>query len=170
MKVFFRNLGIGVFLAAGTVLINHALGFNTSRHDIGEISRNAVIVVLWCAIFVTIVQMRALAGDEHNFLSAFRNGFLYSVFFSGAYALFMAFYQHFIHPQFYATYRAYFAGKPAVAKLAPEVLAATMRQFDMNYKGDFPTYILLFLATGMGGVILSAIAAALYRKPRKASP
>lgn len=168
MRVFFRNLGMGVLLAIGAFFVNHWLGFNTTRHDIGEISRNAVTVILWCAIFVTIAQMRATAGAEHNFISAFRNGFLYSVFFSGIYALFMALYQHVINPQFYVTYRTYFESKPAVAKLAPEVLAATMRQFDMNYKGDFPTYMLLFLATGMGGVILSAIAAAIYRNPKKA--
>lgn len=168
MRVFFRNLALGVLIAIGSVFVNHALGFNTTRHDIGEISRNAVIVILWCFIFVTIVQMRAISGEEHDFLSAFRNGVLYSVFFSGAYALFMVLYQHVINPQFYATYRAYFESKPAVSKLAPEVMAATLRQFDMNYRGDFPTYMLLFLATGMGGVILSAIAAAIYRKPRKA--
>jgi len=167
MKIMFRNLGIALVLAIISVFVNHALGYNTVRHDIGDIARNAVTVLFWCSIFLTIVQMRARAGQEHNFLTAFRNGFLYSVFFSGGFALFIAFYQHVVNPQFYPTYRAYFEKKLIEAKIAPEMLAAKMRQFDMSFNGEFPAYMLLFLFMGMGGVILSAIAAAIYRNPKK---
>ncbi len=166
MRVMFRNLGIALILTIISVFVNHALGYNTVRHDIGDITRNAVTILFWCSIFLTIVQMRARAGEEHNFLIAFRNGFLYSVFYSGAFALFIAVYQHVINPQFYPTYRVYFEKKLVEAKIAPELLAAKMRQFDMSFNGDFPTYMLLFLFMGMGGVILSAIAAVLYRKPK----
>jgi hypothetical protein len=168
MKILFRNLGIALVLTVISVFVNHALGFNTKRHDIGDITRNAVTILFWCSIFLTIVQMRAIAGEDHNFLSAFRNGFLYSVFYSGAFAIFIAFYQHVINPQFYPSYRLYFEKKLIEAKIAPDLLAAKMRQFEMSFNGEFPTYMLLFLFMGMGGVILSAIAAALYRKPKKA--
>lgn len=166
MKIFFRNLGIALALTIVSVFVNHALGFNTVRHDIGDITRNAVTILFWCSIFLTVVQMRAVAGPEHNFLTAFRSGFFYSIFYSAGFSLFIAFYQHVINPQFYPTYRAYFERKLVEAKIAPDVLAAKLRQFDMNFNGEFPTYILLFLFMGMGGAILSAIAAALYRKPR----
>lgn len=166
MKIFFRNLGIALGLTIISVFVNHALGFNTVRHDIGDITRNAVTILFWCSIFLTVVQMRAVAGPEHNFLTAFRSGFLYSVLFSAAFALFMAVYQHLINPAFYSTYRTHFESKLLAARLAPELVAIKLRNFDMYYNGQPPTYILLFLSMGMGGAILSAIAAALYRKPR----
>jgi hypothetical protein len=166
MRVMFRNLGITLVLAMISVAANHLLGYNTVRHDIGDITRNAVTIFFWCSIFLTIVQMRARAGAEHNFLIAFRNGFLYSIFFSAGFALFIAFYQHVVNPQFYPTYRAYFEKRLVEAQIAPELMAAKLRQFDMSFNGEFPAYMLLFLFMGMGGVILAAIAAALYRRPR----
>ena len=45
MKIMFRNLGIALVLAIISVFVNHALGFNTVRHDIGDIARNAVTVL-----------------------------------------------------------------------------------------------------------------------------
>ena len=144
-KILFRNVGYALLLTLVSVMINHFLGLNTTRHDIGDITRNAVTIVFWCSIFLTIVQVRAAAGAEHNFLNAFRSGTMYSVLYSGGFALFMVLYQKVINPQFYPTYRQYFENKLLAAKLAPELIASRMRQFDMSYNGDFPTYILLFL-------------------------
>jgi len=165
MRIFFRNLAIALTLSIASVFINHALGFNTGRHDIGDVTRNAVTVLFWCSIFLTIVQMRPLAGAEHDFFMAFRNGFFYSVFYSAIFSAFIAFYQHVINPQFYPTYRAHFEKKLAEAKLAPELLAAKLRQFDMSFNGELPSFVLLFLFMGMGGAIMAAIAGALFRKP-----
>jgi magnesium-transporting ATPase (P-type) len=167
MKIFFRNLGYALVLTIISFFINHALGFNTERHDIGDYSRNAVTVIFWCSIFLTVVQIRAVSGDEHNFLSAFRYGFFYSVFYSAAFALFMVFYQRVVNPQFYPTYRKFFEEQLNAAKLSPELIASRMRQFDMSFNGDFPTYVLLFLYMAMGGAILAAIAAAIFRNPVK---
>lgn len=169
MKIIFRNIGYALLLTFASVLINHFLGFNTERHDIGDITRNAVTIVFWCSIFLTIVQVRAVAGADYNFLHAFRSGTIYSVMYSAAFALFMVLYQKVINQQFYPTYRKYFENKLLAVKLAPDLVASRMRQFDMSFNGDFPTYMLLFLYMAMGGVILSAIAAALYRKARTTS-
>ncbi len=167
MRILFRNLGYALLLTIVSVLVNHALGFNTERHDIGDYSRNVVTVIFWCSIFLTIVQIRAVSGEDHNFLIAFRFGFFYSAFYAAAFALFMIFYQRIVNPQFYPTYRKFFEGRLLEAKLAPELIASRMRQFDMSFNGDFPTYVLLFLYMAMGGAILSAIAAAIFRNPVK---
>lgn len=166
MTILFRNLAVALVLTIISVFVNHVSGFNTLRHDIGDITRNAVTIVFWCSIFLTIVQMRARAGKDHDFMIAFRNGCFYSVLYSGLFSAFILFYQHVVNPQFYPTYRVYFQERLVAAKLAPDVIAAKMRQFDMSFNGEFPTYMLLFLFMGMGGVILSAIGAALYRKPK----
>ena len=167
MKILFRNLGYALLLTIISVFVNHALGFNTERHDIGDYSRNAVTVIFWCSIFLTIVQIRAASGDDYNFLIAFRWGFFYSAFYSAAFALFMIFYQRVVNPQFYPTYRKFFEERLVAAKLSPDMIASRMRQFDMSFNGDFPTYVLLFLFMAMGGAILSAIAAAIFRNPVK---
>ncbi|AFM11285.1 DUF4199 domain-containing protein [Turneriella parva] len=167
MKILFRNLGYALLLTIISVFVNHALGFNTERHDIGDYSRHTVTVIFWCSIFLTIVQIRAVSGDDHNFLTAFRLGFFYSAFYSAAFALFMIFYQRVINPQFYPTYRKFFEDRLVTAKLSPDLIASRMRQFDMSFNGDFPTYVLLFLYMAMGGAILSAIAAAIFRNPVK---
>jgi len=165
IRILFRNLGYALLLTTLSVAVNHGLGFNTERHDIGDYSRNAVTVIFWCSIFLTIVQVRAISGDEHNFFAAFRLGFFYSAFYSGAFALIMAFYQHVVNPQFYPTYRKFFEDRLIAANLTPELMASRLRQFDMNFNGDFPSYMLLFLYMAMGGAILSAIAAAIFRNP-----
>lgn len=166
LKILFRNVGYALLLTFASVMVNHFLGFNTARHDIGDITRNAVTIVFWCSIFLTIVQVRSAAGAEHNFLNAFRSGTMYSVLYSAGFSLFMVLYQKVINPQFYPTFRQYFENKLIVLKLSPDLVASRMRQFDMSYNGDFPTYMLLFLYMAMGGVILSAIAGAIYRKPK----
>lgn len=169
MRILFRNLGYALLLTFASVFINHLLGFNTERHDLGDTARNSVTIVFWCSIFLTIVQMRPYHGSEHNFFMAFKGACIYVVLYSGAFAIFVAIYQHFINPQFYPTYRIYFEKRLVEAKIPAKLLAVKMRQFDMNFNGDFPSYLLLFLYMAMGGVILSAIGAALYRNPSGAN-
>jgi hypothetical protein len=167
MNILLRNYAIAIGLAITSMLVNHWLGFNTLRHDIGEYARHAVTVIFWCSIFLTVVQVRAVTGEEHSFLHAFRNGCLYSVLYAASFSLFMVFYQHVINPRFYPTYREFFEARLKAAQIAPDLMAIKLRQFDMNFNGDFPTYVLLFLYMAMGGVILSAIAGALFRNPPK---
>jgi hypothetical protein len=167
MTILLRNYAIAILLTFTSVLINHLLGFNTLRHDIGEYARNAVTAIFWCSIFITVVQVRAITGQEHSFMHAFRTGSLYSVLYSASFSVFMVFYQHVVNPRFYPTYREFFEARLKAAQIAPDLMAIKMRQFDMNFNGDFPTYVLLFLYMAMGGVIMSAIAAAIFRNPRK---
>lgn len=165
MTILLRNYVLAFLLTTVAIFINHILGFNTHRHDIGEYSRHAVTVIFWCAIFLTIVQIRAISGRDHDFLNGFRHGCLFSVLYAASFSLLMAFYQHVINPQFYPSYREFFAVRLKAAGISAELVAIKLRQFDMNFNGDFPSYVLLFLYMGMGGVIMSAIAAILFRKP-----
>lgn len=167
MPILLRNYAIAILLTLASVLINHVLGFNTERHDIGEYARNGVTAIFWCSIFLTVVQVRAVTGKEHSFMHAFRNGSLYSVLYAASFSVFMVFYQHVVNPRFYPTYREFFEARLKAAQIAPDLMAIKMRQFDMNFNGDFPTYVLLFLYMAMGGVIMSAIAGALFRNPAK---
>ena len=167
MIILLRNYTVAFFLTLISVLINHLLGFNTERHDIGEYARNGVTAIFWCSIFLTVVQVRAVTGQAHSFMHAFRNGSLYSVLYSASFSVFMVFYQHVVNPRFYPTYREFFEARLKAAQIAPDLVAIKMRQFDMNFNGDFPTYVLLFLYMAMGGVIMSAIAGALFRNPAK---
>jgi len=167
MNILLRNYGIAFLLTLASVFVNHLLGFNTERHDIGEYARNAVTVIFWCSVFLTIVQVRAASGSSHSFLTAFRTGCLYSVVFAASFSLFMVFYQHVVNPRFYTTYREFFAARLNEAKIAPDLVALRLRQFDMSYNGEFPAYMLLFLYMAMGGVIMSAIAGAIFRNPAK---
>lgn len=167
MTILLRNYAIAILLTLASVFINHLLGFNTERHDIGEYARNGVTAIFWCSIFLTVVQVRAVTGQEHSFMHAFRNGSLYSVLYSASFSVFMIFYQHVVNPRFYPTYREFFEARLKAAQIAPDLVAIKMRQFDMSFNGDFPTYVLLFLYMAMGGVVMSAIAGALFRNPAK---
>ncbi|GAB4437434.1 MAG: hypothetical protein OHK0011_20480 [Turneriella sp.] len=167
MPILLRNYAIAILLTLASMLINHVLGFNTERHDIGEYARHGVTAIFWCSIFLTVVQIRAVSGAEHSFMHAFRNGSLYSVLYAASFSVFMVFYQHVVNPRFYPTYREFFEARLKAAQIAPDLMAIKMRQFDMNFNGDFPSYVLLFLYMAMGGVIMSAIAGVLFRNPAK---
>lgn len=169
MIILLRNYAFAFFLTLVSVLVNHLLGFNTERHDIGEYARKGVTAIFWCSIFLTVVQVRAITGKEHSFMHAFRTGSLYSVLYAASFSIFMVFYQHGVNPRFYPTYREFFEARLKAAQIAPDLMAIKMRQFDMTFNGDFPTYVLLFLYMAMGGVILSAIAGALFRNPAKST-
>lgn len=170
MNILLRNYGIAFVLTVASVFVNHLLGFNTERHETGEYARNAVTAIFWCSIFLTVVQIRAASGNEHSFMDAFRNGSLYSVLYSASFSLFMVFYQKVVNPRFYPTYREFFEARLKAAQIAPDLMAVKMRQFDMTFNGDFPTYVLLFLYMAMGGVIMAAIAGAIFRNPVKPRP
>lgn len=167
MNIIFRNATVAFLLTVAMVLINHLLGWNSVNHSTGEFARHGVTAVFWCAVFLTVVQTRAAAGVDHSFINGFRNGSLFSVSYSALFALFMAFYQHVVNPDFYPTYRRFFENRLKTANLGSELIAIKLRQFDMNYNGEFPSYVLLFLYMAMGGVIMAAIAAVMFRNPRK---
>lgn len=165
MTTLLRNYAWSFLLTTIAIFINHILGFNTHRHEIGEYSRHAVTVIFWCTIFLTIVQIRAQNRLEHNFMNGFRYGCLFSVLYSASFSLFMLLYQKAINPQFYTTYREFFAARLKTAGINPELAELKLHQFDITFNGDFPSYVLLFLYMGMGGVIMSAIASAIFRNP-----
>ena len=167
MTIVLRNYAFAFLLTLVTVFVNHLLGFNTERHDIGEYARNAVTAIYWCSIFLTVVQVRAVSGADHSFMHAFRTGSFFSVLYAASFSLFMVFYQHVVNPRFYPTYRDFFAARLNEAKIAPDLVALKLRQFDMSYNGEFPAYMLLFLYMAMGGVIMSVIAGAIFRNPAK---
>ncbi|HRP70546.1 MAG TPA: DUF4199 family protein [Turneriella sp.] len=167
MKIFFRNLLIAYLLTFSGYMLLHVIGFNTTDHNKGDIARTSLVVISWCMIFVTIVQMRALETETHHFLTAFRYGFLFAVFFSLGFTLFLVLYQHVINPKFYSTYRTYFENRLLTAQISAETLSTKMRQFDMSYDGKFPSYLLFFLSNGMGGIVTAAIAAAIFREKKQ---
>jgi len=165
LKLIFKNITLTIFLAVSLIMVSHILGYNTVRHDIGEILRNGIIFILWSGIFATIVQSRLIQPNEHSFVRGFSTGAAFSACFSIIFSIAMAAYQTMINPTFFSTYRAHKLAQLERAGIKDQALLIQMRKFDLLFNGEILSYILLFLLMMMGAFLISAIAAFLYRNP-----
>lgn len=162
-KAVRKYLLISVAFAAIWILIEHVLGYNTTRHDIGQFTRNATMLVFWVTIFLAIRETKKQQGNKLSFSEGMKTGVTLTVLYSMAFVLIILLYVQFINPDFYATYKTFTLNQLTAAHATPKQIEEAMMEVDMSYDGSLQSYALLFLFSSIFGTVLSLIASLIYR-------
>ncbi|MBK9730952.1 MAG: DUF4199 domain-containing protein [Chitinophagaceae bacterium] len=162
-RAVLKYLAIAIGFAVVWILLEHVLGFNTARHEIGQYTRNATMIFFWVTIFLVIRETKKSQGNQLTFLQGFKTGVMYTVLFSLAFVLIILLYVQLINPDFYVTYKEFTMNQLVASHATPKQIKDAMREVDMSYNGSFQSYAVLFLFSTIFGVVISLIAALIYR-------
>jgi hypothetical protein len=144
------------------IIIEHLAGWNTTRHDIGQYTRMLPMILFWVMIFVAINQSRG-HRSFYPFNEGLRDGMLMSLIFCAGFTLMIVVYQKFINPEFFATLKAYTIDQMKLAQKSQAQIDKTLKDMEMSFNGSAISFFLLFVFSFGWGVIVSAIAARVYR-------
>jgi hypothetical protein len=144
------------------MIIEHLSGWNTTRHDIGQYTRMLPMILFWVMIFVAINQSRG-QRTVYPFNEGLRDGILMSLIFCAGFTLMVMFYQKFINPEFFDTLKVYTVDQMKLAQKSQAEIDKTLSEMEMSFNGSAISFFLLFVFSFGWGVIISAIAARLYR-------
>ena len=163
---------IALYLLAFTIvwiLFQHAMGFNTTRHDIGQYTRMVTMIVFWVAIFVVVKNERRNRGSI-TFIEGWKAGLISSLIYCIGFTIFIFFYQKFINPEFYPTFKEYTLNQMQMQHATQQQIDAKMNEIDMSFNGLAISFVMLFVFSLMLGMVISAIAALVYRSKKVANP
>ena len=144
------------------IIIEHLAGWNTTRHDIGQYSRMLPMILFTVMIFVAVNQSRG-ERTVYPYTEALRDGMMMSLIFSVGFTIIIALYQTFINTEFFETLKNYTIQQMTHEGKSQEEIDKTMEQLNMSFNGSAASYILLFFYSFIWGLIVSAIAALVYR-------
>ncbi|MBX7109361.1 MAG: DUF4199 domain-containing protein [Chitinophagales bacterium] len=162
-RIVLKYLIMAIGFAVVWILIEHVLGFNTARHEIGQYTRNATMIFFWVTIFLALRETKKNQGHQLSFMHGFMLGAMYSILFSLAFVIVILLYVKLINPAFYATYREFTLNQLIASHATPKAIKEAMHEVDMSYNGSMQSYVLLFLFSTLFGVFISLIAAFVYR-------
>lgn len=148
-------------------LIEHVLGWNTTRHDIGQYARLVGAFVFYILIFVAIYEARKQREGPFSFSDGFNTGALVTVIYSLGISAWYALYGEVINPQFKPTLTAFERSKLEAVHATPDMIAAKMKEVDMTTGGSLLSYILLIFFMSVFGLILSLIAAWIFKRKKR---
>lgn len=154
-----------IALAISTVwmMIEHFMGWNTTRHDIGQYTRMLPMVLFWVLIFAAVNQSRG-QRDTYSFNEGLRDGMLMSLLYCAGFTIVIYLYQKFINPEFFETLKAYTLDQMRARNATDAEIEKSMKDMEMSFNGSVISFFLLFVFSFGWGLILSAIAARVYRK------
>ncbi len=145
------------------ILIEHLMGWNTTRHDIGQFTRMLPMVLFWVMIFVTVNQSRS-GKETFTLREGFREGLIMSLIYCAGFSIIVYLYQKILNPEFYDTLKNYTLEQLQKNNATKEQIDAAVKEMQMSYSGSPISFVLLFVFSSVWGVIMSAIAALVYRK------
>lgn len=166
-----RPVRIALVLLAVTIVwiaFQHIMGYNTTRHDIGQYTRMVTMILFWAAIFIVVRNEKRIRGTI-SFAEALKAGLMSSLVYCAGFTIFIFLYQHFVNPEFYQTLKAFMLTQMQEQHATQQQIDAKMNEVDMSFNGSALSFILMFIFSFIWGVIISAIAALIYRTRKVAN-
>ncbi len=154
---------IALAISAAWIMIEHFMGWNSTRHDIGQYTRMIPMVLFWVLIFVGVNQSRG-QRETYSFSEGLRDGLIMSFIYAAGFTVILYFYQKFINPDFFETLKTFTLSELKERNASEEDIKKTIDGMQMSFSGSVISFFLLFVFSFGWGLILSAIAARVYRK------
>ena len=149
------------------IAFEHALGYNTTRHDIGRFARLIPGFAFWFVLFVAVRNEKRKTG-KLTFTEGWKAGIITSLVYSIGFTIIIIFYQQFVNPQFYETFKAFTLSQLQEHHASQEQIDSALKETEMSYSGSAMSYCMLLLFSFVWGVILAAIAAMIYKSKKEA--
>ncbi|MCW3087642.1 MAG: hypothetical protein JWQ78_1028 [Sediminibacterium sp.] len=157
---------IALVISIAWTLIEHVLGWNTTKHEIGQYTRMAGAFVFYILIFAAVAETRRQQGGAMSFGEGFTTGAILSVIYSIGIAAWYALYGEVINPQYKTSLMAFERSKLEAVNATPDAIAAKMKEVDMSTGGSVLSYILLIVFMAIFGLVLSAIAGLIFKRKK----
>jgi hypothetical protein len=151
------------------VMIEHFLGLNTVRHDIGEYTRLAGIIVPIIGVFAGIGSKRNELGGNMTFGQGFKAGLIVAVVQTTITTLWFWFYSSVVNPQYLPTMLDFERARMVASGASSADIDARLASVTSMYSSP-RMQIFLELVGIAHGAVSAAISAALLRKKKSTSP
>ena len=148
------------------IIFEHIMGYNTTRHDVGQFTRLVPALVFWGVLFIAVRNEKRKTG-KLTFIDGWKAGIITSLVYSIGFTLVIIFYQQFINPEFYETFKAFTLSQLQEHHATREQIDSAMKETEMSYSGSAMSYAMLLAFSFVWGVILSAIAAMIYKSKKE---
>jgi len=122
------QLGISIIWT----IIEHFLGYNTTKHEIGQYTRMLVAIVFYILVVLAIYQVRKQQNGALRFVEGFKTGTIVSVLYSAGVSIWYALYGEIINTQYKPSLLAFERSKLEAAHATPDIIAAKMKEVEMT--------------------------------------
>jgi hypothetical protein len=143
------------------------MGFNSTRHDIGQYTRNIPILIFSVVIFIVIYYERRGYGHSLTWMEGFKVGVLMSLIYAAGFTIEIILYSKFMNPDFCNTFKEFTMQQLQQLGSAQDLIDAKMKEIDFTYGGSGLSYFALFSFSFLWGAIVSAISSLIWMKKPK---
>ena len=147
-------------------LVEHLLGYNTIKMEVGQYTRLASAYLFWLFIVITIILKKRELGGIVSFAACLKAGLLMVIIYSAITAVWLAIYQHFINPDFYPLVKQFSIDQMKAAGKNEMEMASEIKEIDRSYNGSAFSYLLYFIFSSIAGSIIAMIASLIVRSRR----
>ena len=157
------TLGVSVIW----IFFEHAMGWNTTDHYIGQYSRMFPMILFLIMIVICIWYVRRGHGGALTFKEGFQNGLVMTLIYCFGFTIVIILYQKFLNPEYYQTLKDFTTQQLQEKHATQEVIDAKMKELEMQAGGKPMSYLLLFIFSSIWGIGISAIASMILRRNPK---
>jgi hypothetical protein len=145
-------------------LIEHVLGYNTTKHEIGQYTRLIIAFVYYAFVALVIVRVRKQKRGSLTFAKGLKAGTItaltYGFLVTGWYAL----YAEVINKQFQPTLLAFERHRLEAEHATPEQIADKLKDVEMQSGGSVTSYLFLFVFMFLFGFAVAVIASLIFKR------
>ena len=162
----FRLAIVSLIFSIIWIVFEHAMGYNTTRHDIGQFTRLVPAFVFWLSLFIAVRNEKRKTG-KLTFTDGWKAGIVTSLVYSAGFTIIIVIYQQFVNTDFYETFKAFSLAELETAEATAAQIDSAMKEIEMSYSGTTTSYLLLFVFSFVWGTILSSIAALIFKSKKE---
>jgi hypothetical protein len=151
-------------LAAVWILFEHLMGWNTTRHDIGQYARLVPMISFWIMLVLAIWYVRRSQGNALTFRQGFEAGLVMTLVYCAGFTVIIMLYQQFLNPEYYQTLKEFTIHQLQRQQLPQQKIDEVMKELEQQAGGSSVSYLLLFLFASIWGIGISAIASMMLRR------
>lgn len=146
-------------------MTEHFLGFNTTRHEIGQYTRQIPPFIFYASIFFAVRELRRKQQNVLRYGQGILLGLELTLIYSVLLTLWYALYAEVINPKYQSTLIAFREAQYQANGGSAQDLAEQLRIDTLSSGGSLGSYVLLLAILIVFGLTCSVIAGLAYRKP-----
>ena len=136
------------------VLIEHALGFNTTKLKMGELKRLASAFVFYLFIIICIWKQKQSATGHLSLAKGMEAGTIMVIIYGMITAIWLAVYQHFMNPSLFENMMLMTEEKLKANNATSEEANKAFNEIKMIYSGSALSYFLYFCFSSIIGCVI----------------
>jgi hypothetical protein len=151
------------------VMVEHLLGFNTGRMDVGQYTQPIIPFIIWMILFFAIRERKIRFGGQLPFMQGVRTAFFVSIFYAVLQGIWFGIYSNLIHPEYAALTMQFRETQLAQEGKTPQEIQDEMAMSKMIFDGGVRQFGFFIITTTVINTAVGAIIT-LFLKTRKLKP